>query len=237
MAELARLANEARALEKPLVKTEEQLRADAELAELRRLTPEQEAAAANAAQHIEEVAAAAEAAPKKERAAPKHKRKELWARYGGGAIEPLLDHTPLVDLEYLVVLAEGGGVMPCGRQNVPPAAFITAQNLWRLRPPSTIRPPQRPQRPAHCGQGLQLHRVHTCTARAAGDPPSRRARVSLSNSSKRRHVCAHALLSLSAPMRDPSSVTRRLEHTLQRPRRRIESFKRDSTHQRHNTHT
>jgi len=35
----------------------------AKLAELRRLTPEQEAAAAKAAQRIEEVAAAAEAAP------------------------------------------------------------------------------------------------------------------------------------------------------------------------------
>ena len=55
------------------------------------------------------------------------------AFFGGGAIEPLLDHTPLIDLEYLVALAEGGGVMPCGRQNVPPAAFITKRNLWRLK--------------------------------------------------------------------------------------------------------
>ena len=39
------------------------------LAELRRLTPEQEAAAAKAAQRIGEVAAAAEAAPEEERAA------------------------------------------------------------------------------------------------------------------------------------------------------------------------
>ena len=44
-------------LEKPLVKTAEQLTAEAELAELRRLTPEQEAAAAKAAQRIGEVAA------------------------------------------------------------------------------------------------------------------------------------------------------------------------------------
>ena len=41
----------------------------AELAELRRLTPEQEAAAAEAAERIGEVAAAAEAAPEEERAA------------------------------------------------------------------------------------------------------------------------------------------------------------------------
>ena len=38
VAEVARLAKEAKALEKPLVKTAEQLTADAELAELRRLT-------------------------------------------------------------------------------------------------------------------------------------------------------------------------------------------------------
>ena len=52
VAEVARLANEARALETPLVKTAEQLMAEAELAELRRLTPEQEEAAAKAAQRI-----------------------------------------------------------------------------------------------------------------------------------------------------------------------------------------
>ena len=134
VAELARLAKEARALEKPLVKTAEQLTAEAELAELRRLTPEQEAAAAKAAQRIGEVAAAAEAAPEEERAAATfYDGRELWALWGGGAIEPLLEHTPLIDLEYLVALAEGGGVMPCGRQNVPPAAFITKRNLWRLK--------------------------------------------------------------------------------------------------------
>ena len=57
------VAKEARALEKPLVKTVEQLTTEAELAKLRRLTPEQEAAAAEAAKHIKKVAAAAEAAP------------------------------------------------------------------------------------------------------------------------------------------------------------------------------
>ena len=128
LAELARLAKEARALETPLVKTAEQLAADAELGELRRLTPEQEVAATKAAQRIGEVAAAAEAAPEEERADDGN-----WAIRGGGAIEPLLEHTPLIDLEYLVALADGGGVMPCGRQNVPPAAFITKRNLWRLK--------------------------------------------------------------------------------------------------------
>ena len=129
VAEEVRLAKEARALEKALVKTAEELVAEAELAELRRLTPEQEAAAAKAAQRIGEVAAAAEAAPEEERAAAKHPALgEVWTYRGGGAIEPLVEHTPLIDLEYLVALAEGGGVMPCGRQNVPPAAFITARN-------------------------------------------------------------------------------------------------------------
>ena len=128
-------AGPAKALEKPLVQTAEQLAAEAaELAELRRLTPEQEAAAAKAAQRIEEVAAAAEAAPEEERAAAEWGGgRKLWDMYGGGAIEPLLEHTPLIDLEYLVALADGSGVMPCGRQNVPPAAFITKRNLWRLK--------------------------------------------------------------------------------------------------------
>ena len=106
---------------------------DAELAVLRRLTPEQEAAAAKAAQRIWEVAAEAEAAPAEERAAAEGGPDELWDFYGGGAIESLVEHTPLIDLEYVVALAEGGGVMPCGRQNVPPAAFITKRNLWRLK--------------------------------------------------------------------------------------------------------
>ena len=133
VAKVARLAKEARALEKPLVKTAEQLRAETKLAKLRRLTRKQEAAAAKAAQRIGKVAAAAEAAPEEERAATELVGKEAWTAFGGGAIEPLLEHTPLIDLEYLVALAEGGGVMPCGRQNVPPAAFITTQNLWRLK--------------------------------------------------------------------------------------------------------
>ena len=107
--------------------------ADAELAKLRRRKPEQEAAAAKAAQRIGEVAAAAEAAPEEERAAAADEDGAWWDQLGGGAIESLVDHTPLLDLEYLMVLAEGGGVMPCGRQNVPHVALITARNLWRLK--------------------------------------------------------------------------------------------------------
>ena len=59
VAGVARLAKEAWALEKPLVKTAEQLTAEAELAELRRLTPEQEAAAAKAAQRSGDLASSA----------------------------------------------------------------------------------------------------------------------------------------------------------------------------------
>ena len=116
-----------------LVKTREQLAAEAGLAQLRWLTPEQELATADAAQHIREVVEAVEASPEEERAAATNGDGELWDLCGGGAIEPLVEHTPLIDLEYVVALAEGGGIMPCGRQHVPPAALITARNLWRLK--------------------------------------------------------------------------------------------------------
>ena len=120
---------------KALVKTAEQHAAEVELAELLRHTPEQEAAAVRAAKHIKKVAAAAKASRRRERGAATFSWNgaELWDLYDGGAIEALLEHTPLIDLEYLVALAEGGGVMPCGRQNVPPAALITARNVWRLK--------------------------------------------------------------------------------------------------------
>ena len=110
-----------------------QERADQLLAKRRRVTPEQAAAVAQAAQRIGELAATAEAAPEEERAAPTLGGVEAWTLYGGGTIESLLEHTPLVDLEYVVALAEGGGVMPCGRQHVPPAALITTRNVWRLK--------------------------------------------------------------------------------------------------------
>ena len=97
------------------VAEEARLAKEVEHAVLRWLTPEQEAAVAKVAQRIGEVAAAAEAAPEEERGDGR-----TWATYGGGAIKSLLDHTPLIDLDYLVALTEGGGVMPCGRQNVPP---------------------------------------------------------------------------------------------------------------------
>ena len=57
----------------------------------------------------------------------------LWDLYDGALIEDALDHTPLVDLEYMVELGRAGGVLPCGLQNVPPAALITKRNVWRLK--------------------------------------------------------------------------------------------------------
>ena len=101
---------------------------DEEIVTLRKLTPEQEAANAKAAAHITEVAAKADAAPEAEREPatfePNHPLdgKPRWDISDGALIEDALDHTPLVDLEYVVALGRAGGVLPCGLQNVPPAA-------------------------------------------------------------------------------------------------------------------
>ena len=104
-----------------------------ELAELRRLTPEQEAANAAAAKHIGEVAARMAGVPEQERKPPMYGTETRWDYFEGGLVEAALSHTPLVDLEYLVELARRGGVMPAGLQRVPSAALITTANLWRLK--------------------------------------------------------------------------------------------------------
>ena len=39
----------------------------------------------------------------------------------------------MVNILFLILLARLGGVLPCGKQNMPPAAFITKDNLWRLK--------------------------------------------------------------------------------------------------------
>jgi len=59
--------------------------------------------------------------------------KPYWHFQGGAIIDACLEHTPLVDLEFLVLLARLGGRLPCGRQNMPPAALITERNAWRLK--------------------------------------------------------------------------------------------------------
>ena len=105
-----------------------------ELAELRKLTPEQEAANAAAAEHIGEVAARMEGVPEQERKPVMlDGTTSLWDYCEGGLVEAALSHTPLVDLEYLIELARRGGVMPAGLQRVPSAALITTANLWRLK--------------------------------------------------------------------------------------------------------
>jgi len=106
---------------------------------LRKRTPEQEEAIAAAAAAIAEAAAKSEEASEEEREPatirkiPGMAGKVWWDALDGDVIEECLEHTPLVDIMFLVLLARLGGVLPCGRQNMPPAAFITKDNLWRLK--------------------------------------------------------------------------------------------------------
>mmetsp|Transcript_120119 Transcript_120119/g.351042 ORF Transcript_120119/g.351042 Transcript_120119/m.351042 type:complete len:441 (+) Transcript_120119:95-1417(+) len=61
---------------------------------------------------------------------------ELWVQYGGEAVEGLLDDCALVDVHYLIQLADGGGIVPrC--QELPEVARITRANVWRLRQAAT----------------------------------------------------------------------------------------------------
>lgn len=101
---------------------------------LRKLTDEQARAAATAASFITEVAAAMDAVPEAQKVPAMHENgSSAWDFLNGALIEQLLSHTPLIDIEYLVHLVDYGGVMPAGRQHVPPAAFITLHNVWRLK--------------------------------------------------------------------------------------------------------
>jgi len=59
------------------------------------------------------------------------KPSERWAQYGGEAVEELLDDCTLVDAQYLVKLADEGGILPRW-QELPDAARITRANVWRL---------------------------------------------------------------------------------------------------------
>ena len=55
-----------------------------------------------------------------------------WSSCGGAAIEALLDHTFLIDAQYLLNLAESGCLLPrC--QMLPSSARITTENLNRLQ--------------------------------------------------------------------------------------------------------
>ena len=93
------------------------------------LTPESRQALAQAAEEQKKVAAAADAATADE------KHRVGWAYTDGGLkpLESLLDRIDLIDVNYLISLAEtGAGVVPCW-QDVPDAARINAANVWRLR--------------------------------------------------------------------------------------------------------
>jgi len=57
---------------------------------------------------------------------------ERWVQYGGEAVEELLDDCTLVDAQYLVKLADEGGILPRW-QELPEVARITRANVWRLR--------------------------------------------------------------------------------------------------------
>ena len=59
----------------------------------------------------------------------------LWTDCGGTAIDTLLQHTPLIDAQFLVELHKAGGVVP-RNQDVTKAALIDARNAWRLRWPA-----------------------------------------------------------------------------------------------------
>jgi len=84
------------------------------------------AAAAAAAAAETDAAAAAMATPEEREAGPR------WIKYGGGAIEELLSHTPLLTIQYLIALAKADGILPRG-QELPAAAKVTAENAWRLK--------------------------------------------------------------------------------------------------------
>lgn len=111
------------------------------LTELRQLTPEQVEAAGQAASHISAVASTMASVDEADRLPAMHPdlHMPMWDYLNGLRVEQLLSHTPLIDLEYLVKLTELGGVLPAGRQNVPHAAFITAENVWRLKLWNTTR--------------------------------------------------------------------------------------------------
>ena len=96
--------------------------------ELRRLTPTQAAAAAEAAARQEARVEKLKAVPDAER---KPKGDDEWTDCGGGAIAQLMEKTPLIDLEWVIDLIELGGTAPrC--QDVSNAAVLTASMVWRL---------------------------------------------------------------------------------------------------------
>jgi len=70
---------------------------------------------------------AAEAAPEDEKA----KVGETWIKNGGPHLTEILENTSLIDAQYLIALHEAGGT-PTRWQDLPDAAKITKDNVWRL---------------------------------------------------------------------------------------------------------
>ena len=119
----------------PAEMDDKQAAQDAEVLRLRELTREQfdasERAAASQAQRLQN----AQSAPEQARAWHETETSNsafYWQMHGGPAIEALLEHTPLIDLEYMIDIVSAGGVMP-RRQDVPPSALINHVNVWRLK--------------------------------------------------------------------------------------------------------
>ena len=90
-------------------------------------TAKQAKAAAKALRIITKVVAKANAL------APRKRPKERdWSAFGGAWLEPLLEHTTLIDARYFLALADAGGIVPRW-QELPEAARITPANVWRLK--------------------------------------------------------------------------------------------------------
>mmetsp|Transcript_150709 Transcript_150709/g.365979 ORF Transcript_150709/g.365979 Transcript_150709/m.365979 type:complete len:398 (-) Transcript_150709:20-1213(-) len=54
-----------------------------------------------------------------------------WVQYGGETVEELIEDCTLIDAQYIVKLADEGGILPRW-QELPDAARITRANVWRL---------------------------------------------------------------------------------------------------------
>ncbi|CAK0818075.1 unnamed protein product [Prorocentrum cordatum] len=63
--------------------------------------------------------------------------------FGGAKVEALLDDIDLIDVAYMISIAEAGGTVPRW-QNVPPTARINRTNAWRLRSYGSAESEERP---------------------------------------------------------------------------------------------
>ena len=82
-------------------------------------------------QAVADAAAAAPVVEKELQEKPGCITRDTWEETGGATLEPLLEHTALIDIRFLIGLARRGGVLP-REQEVPACARITRDTLWRL---------------------------------------------------------------------------------------------------------